>query len=266
MGALHGFGQGGVLFLREGGLGGMQLVLAALVDQALAVEHPDVLALDAQADVEVGAGDAGGTGAHHHDLHVFHLAAGDVGRVDEARAGDDGGAVLVVMEDGDVHDLLELLFDIEALGGLDVFQVDAAEGGLQGLDHVDELVGIGGGQLQVEDVHVGEHLEEHALAFHDGLARQGADVAQAQHGRTVADHGHQVAAGGEAGRGGGIGLDGAAGIGHAGRIGQGQVVLGLAPLGGQHFHLTGAGLRMIFPDIFLGIAHSILCCSAGAVR
>ena len=42
--------------------------------------------------------------------------------------GDDGGAVLVVVEDGNVALFLQLPLDFKAAGGGDVLQVDAAEG------------------------------------------------------------------------------------------------------------------------------------------
>jgi hypothetical protein len=47
-------------------------------------------------------------------------------RVDQAGR-DDRGAVLVVMEHRDVHDLAQALLDDEAIGRLDVLEVDAAE-------------------------------------------------------------------------------------------------------------------------------------------
>ena len=80
-----------------------------------------------------------------------------------------------------------LRFDVEAFRRLDVFQVDAAEGGLHRGDDVDQLVGIVLGELDVEHVDAGELLEQHALAFHHRLGRQRADVAQSQHRRAVGD-------------------------------------------------------------------------------
>ena len=47
--------------------------------------------------------------------------------------------------------------------------------------------------LDVEHVDVGKPLEQHPLAFHDRLAGQGADVAETEHRRAVADDGDQVA-------------------------------------------------------------------------
>ena len=136
--------------------------------------------------------------------------------VDQGGGGDDGGAVLVVVEDRDVHGLLEGLLDVEALRGLDVLQVDAAEGRLQQLAGLDDLVRILGVEFDVEDVDVGKALEEDALAFHDRLAGQGAEVAEAQDGGAVGDDRHQVALGGVLVGVLGVLLDRQAGLGHAG--------------------------------------------------
>jgi hypothetical protein len=72
------------------------------------------------------------------DVLADHLQA-----VQDGGADDDRGAVLVVVEDRDLHALAQLALDVEALGRLDVFQVDAAEGRLQRGDDVDQLVRVG---------------------------------------------------------------------------------------------------------------------------
>lgn len=64
--------------------------------------------------------------------------------------------------------------DLETLRGLDVFEVDASEGGSDGFHRADELLGIGRVDLDVEGVDACIGLEEHAFALHDGLGRQGA--------------------------------------------------------------------------------------------
>ena len=61
-------------------------------------------------------------------LRRLHVAAGEVQRVDQAGGGDDRGAVLVVVEDRDVHQLAQALLDDEAVRRLDVLEIDAAEG------------------------------------------------------------------------------------------------------------------------------------------
>ena len=62
-------------------------------------------------------------------LVCLDVAAGEVHRVDQAGRGDDRRAVLVVMEDRNVHQLAQALLDDEAFRRLDVFEIDAAEGG-----------------------------------------------------------------------------------------------------------------------------------------
>ena len=78
------------------------------------------------------AGDAGRAGAVDDELEVLEVAARQLQRIEQAGGGDDGGAVLVVVEDGDVEQLLQLLLDDEAVGRLDVLQVDAAEARARG--------------------------------------------------------------------------------------------------------------------------------------
>ncbi|MNQ80878.1 hypothetical protein D3C85_958760 [compost metagenome] len=150
------------------------------------------------------------------------------------------------MEDGDLHALAQLLFNVEALGRLDVFQVDAAQRGFQRRDDVDQLVGVVFGQFDVEHVDAGKLLEQAALAFHDRLGGQRTDVAQAQDGGAVGDHAHQVAARGVLGRGV-IALleDGHASCRHAGGIGQGQVVLVGQGLGRDDRDFAGGGIGVV---------------------
>src|SRR5262249_29224881 len=147
-------------------------------------------------DEQAQAGERGGTGARGDQLDVLHILADDLEAVQEGGADDDGRAVLVVVEDGNLHALAQLALDVEAVRRLDVLEVDAAEGGLQRGDAVDQLVEVVLGHFEVEDIDAGELLEQHALAFHDGLGGQRADIAQAQHRRAVGNHGDEVAAGG----------------------------------------------------------------------
>ncbi len=207
------------------GFGLVQTTGAAFVDHALGVAHENVFALHAQAHHHIQAGNGGGTGARDSHLHVANLLAHQLQAVEQRSAADDGRAVLVIVEHRNVHALAQLALDVEALGGLDVFEVDAAERGLQAGNDLDELVGVALGQFNVKHVHTGKLFEQAALAFHHRLAGQRADVAQAQHGGAVGDHAHEVAARGVVKRLGRVGLDVQAGVGYAGRISQGQVAL-----------------------------------------
>ena len=88
------------------------------------------------------------------------------------------------------------------------------------LDDSDELVRIGGLDLDVEAVDVGKAFEEHAFALHHRLGCHMAEVAEAEDGGAVRDDGDQIALGRIV-----VGLvdipgDGQHGNGDARRIGQ----------------------------------------------
>lgn len=134
------------------------------------------------------------------------------------------------MEHRDVHDLFQPLFDVEAFRRLDVFQVDAAKGGLQQFYRLDDGIGVMGVELQVENVNVCKPFEEDALAFHDRLPGEGADVPQPQHCGAVGDHCHQIPSNGVIVRFVGILLDLSARVGNARRIRHGEISLGDARL------------------------------------
>jgi len=96
--------------------------------------------------------------------------------VGKAGAADDGGAVLVIVKDGDIEHAFEGFFNVEALGGFDVFEVDAAEGGADGGDDLDDLIGVVAVHFDVEYIDIGKFLEEDAFTFHYGFASQGASI------------------------------------------------------------------------------------------
>src|SRR5690606_520264 len=129
-------------------------------------------------DIETGDGRGARAGAD--DLDVADVLVHDLERVQQPRANDDGGAVLIVMEYRNLHALAQLLLDIEALGRLDVLKVDAAEGRFQGSDDFDQFFRIFLVDLDIEDVDAGEFLEQYPFAFHHRFGSQRADIAQAE--------------------------------------------------------------------------------------
>src|SRR5690348_15665866 len=159
---------------------------AAFVNHAEDVHHGDVLALHAQANVVGGTGQAGRSRPAENYLDLGDVLAHKFQRIEQRCAVDDGGAVLVVVEGGNFHGAAQLFLDLEAFGRLDVFQIDGAEGGLQQLADANHVFRLGGVHFQVENINIGEALEEDSFAFHDGLAGKSADVAQAEHGGAVA--------------------------------------------------------------------------------
>ena len=133
VGAVERFGQRARLGLD--GVRRLPLVhalLAALVDRRPWCRTGCTFGLrHAHRDEQLEAGDAGRAGAVDDELELLEVAPGQLERVDEAGGGDDGRAVLVVVEDGDVEQLLQLLLDDEAVGRLDVLEIDAAERGAE---------------------------------------------------------------------------------------------------------------------------------------
>ena len=250
VGADEGLGEGALVGLARELLLDRVEVVALGVDDPAAVTHEQVLALDPERDVEARAGHGRGPGPADDDLDVLELALGQGRGVEQRGARDDRRAVLVVVEDRDLHAPLELLLDVEAGRGADVLEVDAAEGRLERRDALDEGVGILGVDLEVEHVDVGEFFEQDALALHDRLGGEGSDVAEAEHRRAVRDDGDEVAARSVEVGGEGILGDLEARLGDAGRVGQGQVALTRQGLGRDDRDLAGAALGVEVEGFF----------------
>ena len=132
--------------------------------------------------------------------------------------------MLVIVEYGDVHDFFQFVFDIIAFGGRNVFQVDGREAGFQRFYDGHKLVGIFFVDADRDRVHAAEAFEQDSLAFHNRHGCSRADVAQAQHAGAVgADTGHVAAAGVLKGHVRSF-FDFFAGLGHAGGIGNRQIM------------------------------------------
>ena len=160
---------------------------------------------------------------------------------------------------GDLHPREEGLLDLEASGRLDVFQINRAEGRFQASHRLDEFLGVIFGDLDIEDIDVGEFLEEDGLAFHDGFGGERADGAQSQDGGAVADDGDEVAAGGEPGGLLGVLDDGLAGGGHARGVGERQIALSSERFGGDDGQLAWPGLTVILQrGLFKIFWHGVL--------
>ena len=217
---MYGFGEGGDA--AGGGEFAFYLVDVRAVggDHALTVAENHVFAADAHGDEEPRAGDGRRTGAVHYDAEFVERFAGDFRRIEQRGRRNHGRAVLVVVHHGDVQLFTQPAVDFEALRSLDVFEVDAAEGRGDGLNRADERFGVGLIDFDVESVDVCERLEQHAFAFHHGLACQSADITQSEDGGAVRNDCYQIAFVGVAIHVVGIGLDGAARGCDAGRIGQ----------------------------------------------
>ena len=197
-------------------------------------------------------GDAGGAGAVADEFGRLDVAAGEVQRVDQAGGGNDRGAVLVVMEYRNVHQLAQPLLDDEAFGRLDVLEIDAAPARAEILDAIDEFVRILGGDFEIDGIDVGKALEQHRLAFHHRLGRERAAIAEPENGGAVGDDGDEIALDRVV-----VGLARILGDGEhrhrdAGRIGKRQVALRGHRLGGDDLELAGPADAMELQGFLFG--------------
>ena len=183
-------------------------------------------------------------------MDIAGVLARQLQRIDERSSTDDGCAVLVIVHHRNVQLLLQSAFNLESLGRLDVLEVDAPEGGRDGLDGLNEGLHIGSVHLDVEAIEVGEYLEKHALALHDRFGGLGTDVPQSQDGRAIGDDRNEVALGGVAVNVFRVAGNLEAGLRDAGRIRQAQVTLGAVWLGGNDLHLAPSAPAVIVEGLF----------------
>ena len=176
--------------------------------------------------------------------------------------GNDGGSVLVVVHDGDREGFAQDFLNVEALGGFDVLEVDSADGGFEELAEFDDVFRILGIDFAIENVNVGEALEEDPFALHHRRGGQGADISQTQHGRAVADDRDEIAPRsvfeGEFGQTGDIETR----LGDTGRIGQAQVPLRAAGLRRDDFDFAVTAVAVVIERVFFGNDHRHLPLSA----
>ncbi len=236
--------------VREFGLVRIELPGATLVDHALPVGKQNVFPGNTEPHVMLRGRYRRGAGAGEDDPHLFYLLADDLERVEQRGAGDDGGAVLIVVKDGDAHRLPQRLLDVETIGSADVFEVDSPDGGLEELAELDHVVRIFGANLQIEHVEIRELLEEIRLALHHGLGGQRADVAEAQDRRAVADYRDEVALSRVlVGVLGGL-LDLEAWDRDSGRVGEPEIALIVEWLGRYYRDLSGTAGCVVVEGIF----------------
>src|SRR5208337_2898853 len=90
------------------------------------------------------------------------------------------------------------------------------------------------------------------LPFHHGLARQRADVTQAENSGAVGDNGNEITASGVFKGVMGIFVDGETRLSDAGRVGQTEIALCPAGLGGGDFNFSRLGTAVIIQSLLLG--------------
>ena len=115
-------------------------------------------------------------------------------------------------------------------------------------------VGVLGVDEEIDGIDVGEALEQRALAFHHRLCRERAEIAEAEDGGAVRDHGDEVALVGVVVGRRRVLRDGVHRHGDARRIGERQVALGGERLGRGDFELAGLALGVELKGFLIGEA------------
>src|SRR5262249_52699089 len=127
-------------------------------------------AADAQPDIVLRAGNGARARAIENHAHLVDPFAHEFEGIQQSRAGDDGGAMLVIMEDRNLHRAAKLFLDEEALRVAYILQIDAAERRLKQLAGANDFLRISRGKLDIEYVDIRKALEQHRFAFHHRLA------------------------------------------------------------------------------------------------
>jgi len=211
-----------------------------------------VLALHARCNKHLCAADACGPGSVDNNLDVLKLLAHNLAAVHQACGSNDGGSVLVVVENGNIALLDQLLLDLEALRSLDVLEVHTTEGRGHGLYHGDDLIRVLLIQLDVEHVDVGKSLEQDTLAFHDRLAGQRSTVTKTEDGRSIGNDGNQVSLGGVLVGILGVGFNSQNRLCNTGGVSQAEIAGRLAGLGGNNRDLSRDSIHHVVIKRTLG--------------
>ena len=195
--------------------------------------------LHPQRHQQIHTGDRRRARAGDHHPHVGQILLDDAQTVEDRRGADDRRAMLIVMENRNIHPLAQLLLDVETLRRFNIFQVDTAEGRLEGGDDVNEFVRIQLIDFDIKHIDTGKFLKQDAFALHYRLTGQRADVAEPQHRGAVGDDRHQVATGSVFVGGQRIFFDFQAGGCDARRVGQRQIALGGERFGRRDLDFSG---------------------------
>ena len=177
--------------------------------------------------------------------------------VDQAGGGDDGRAVLVVMENRNVEFFAQAALDDEAIGRRDILEVDAAPGRADIAHGTDEVFCVRRVHFDVETVDVRKALEEDRLAFHHRLRGHRTEIAETENGRAVGDHRHEVSLGRIVVRQVFVSGDRQNRNRHTGAVSQRQVALRAHRLGRDHRDLARGRVRVEIEGFLVGEARTL---------
>ena len=198
-------------------------------------------------------GDAGRAGAVDDDVHRVHSFADHLQGVEQGGADHNGGPVLIVVEDGNIAELLQAAFDLEASWSGDVLQIDTAEGAGEQPDCADDFIHVLAFDAQWDGVHIPEGFEQDAFSFHNRHTGFGADVTEAEDRGAVCDDGDGVPPPCEIEAFFGMSLDFQTGLRYAGGVGEAEGLAAVNPCPGLDFQLSAQ--RVVELQGFFCVVH-----------
>jgi len=202
-------------------LGGV-IIGVAVVDDAVAVDHSEV----AKSHIEKVSsyGDTRGTRAVDDSVNLGDILLYNLEGVEKSGGNHYCGAVLIVVEYGDIADLLKSALDLEAARCADVLKIYTAKGAREQINRADDLIYVLASDAEGEGIDVGKALEEGAFSLHYGHTRLRADVTEAENGSTVGYDCNDVMAAGKLVGFGYILLNFKTRGGNTGGIGEGEIL------------------------------------------
>ena len=132
---------------------------AIFVHHPFGIDEKYVALFCAHRNQQVHRGNTGSAGAQTDNFCGFQGFPLNGQGVDQPGANDDGGAVLVVVEYRNVETFAQRRFNFKAMRRGDVFEVDPAERGGDGFNHLDEFLRRFDRHFDIEHIDAGKLLE-----------------------------------------------------------------------------------------------------------
>ena len=133
------------------------------------IGQDDVLTLEPERQQLIETGDARSSPAGRHQLDVLDLFAHQGETIGDRGGDDNRRAMLIIVEDGNIKTLAQGLFNHEAIGRFDIFQINRAKGRRDGRDNLDQFVRIVFIDLDIEDIDASKLFKENRFTFHHRL-------------------------------------------------------------------------------------------------
>jgi len=217
----------------------VHVLRTAFIDHAVEINQGYVRGGKSHFHEEIEAGETCRAAARRYETYVFDVLVYQLEAVPDCSGAHDGGPMLVIVKNRNVHSCAQLLLNFEAFRRLYILEIDAAECRLEAHDDLDQHVRVLLVNLEVKHVYAGEPLENDRLTFHDGFCGKRTDIPEAEHGCTVRNYGHEVRARRIKRGVGGVRLDAQARVSHPGRICLCEIQLICQRLRGNDLELAG---------------------------